>query len=44
VMVSVTRSSAGELKPPAEPHRAWLAIHSATLEFSPRPRDESVVE
>ncbi len=44
VAIVVARSTAGELKPPAGPHRAWVEIHSAALEFSPRPRDESVVE
>ena len=44
VMVVVARTPGGELKPPAGPHRAWVTIHSAALEFSPRPRDDSVIE
>ena len=44
IAVVVARATAGELNPPAGPHRAWIEIHSATLDFSPRPRDESVIE
>lgn len=44
VMVVVTRTSPGELKPPAGPPRAWLNVHSATLDFSPAPRDENNID
>jgi hypothetical protein len=44
VMVVVTRTSAGELKPPGGPHCAWVSIYSVGLEFTPRPRDDSVIE
>ena len=36
VGIVVARSTAGEFKPPAGPHRAWVEVHSAALEFSPR--------
>jgi hypothetical protein len=43
VAVVVERTSAGPLSLSGPgPHRAFVRVHSVTLEFSPRPRDESV--
>jgi hypothetical protein len=45
VALVVAKKTAGALTQPAgEPHRAALRVHSATLDFSPRQRDESVNE
>jgi hypothetical protein len=43
VAVVVERKTPGRLTMPGnEPHRAALRVHSVTLDFSPRARDESV--
>lgn len=45
VAVVVTKTSAGELKTDlAGPHRAFVRLHSVSLRFDARPRDESVTE
>lgn len=43
VAVVVEKTSPGRLQPAGPgPHQGFLRIHSVTLEFNPRPRDDSV--
>jgi hypothetical protein len=45
VAVVVARKTPGRLTLPVNgAHRAGLRIHSVSIDFSPRPRDESVTE
>src|SRR5205085_19744 len=44
VAVVVEKTSAGTLTLTGGPHRAFLRLHSVALDFSPRQRDENVVD
>jgi hypothetical protein len=45
VGVVVEKNSPGALELPSSgPHRAFLRLHAVSLDFSPRPRDDSVID